>query len=33
MAAAVDGVAELVRFAGERHPGVPLFVYGHSLVG
>jgi acylglycerol lipase len=33
MAAAVDGVAELVRFAGERHPGVPLFVYGHSLGG
>ena len=33
MAAAVDGVAELVRFAGEQHPGVPLFVYGHSLGG
>ncbi|SHN56160.1 Lysophospholipase, alpha-beta hydrolase superfamily [Geodermatophilus obscurus] len=33
MTAAVDGVAELVRFAGERHPGVPLFVYGHSLGG
>ena len=33
LAAAVDGVAELVRFTGERHPGVPLFVYGHSLGG
>jgi acylglycerol lipase len=33
MAAAVDGVAELVRFAGDQHPGVPLFVYGHSLGG
>ena len=33
MAAAVDGVAELVRDAGEQHPGVPLFVYGHSLGG
>ena len=33
MAAAVDGVAELVRSTGEQHPGVPLFVYGHSLGG
>jgi acylglycerol lipase len=33
MAAAVDGVAELVRVAGEQHPAVPLFVYGHSLGG
>lgn len=33
MAAAVDGVAALVRHAGEQHPGVPLFVYGHSLGG
>ncbi|MGR6964585.1 alpha/beta hydrolase [Geodermatophilus sp. URMC 61] len=33
MAAAVDGVAELVRFAGGQHPGVPVFVYGHSLGG
>jgi len=33
MAAAVDGVAELVRTAGQQHPGVPLFVYGHSLGG
>ncbi len=33
MAAAVEGVAELVRSAGEQHPGVPLFVYGHSLGG
>ena len=33
MAAAVDGVAALVRLAGERHPDVPLFVYGHSLGG
>ena len=33
MAAAVDGVAELVRSAGAQHPGVPLFVYGHSLGG
>jgi alpha-beta hydrolase superfamily lysophospholipase len=33
MAAAVGGVAELVRFAGDHHPGVPLFVYGHSLGG
>ena len=33
MAAVVDGVAELVRLAGQQHPGVPLFVYGHSLGG
>ena len=33
MAAAVDGVAEVVRLAAEQHPGVPLFVYGHSLGG
>lgn len=33
MAAAVGGVAELARLAGEQHPGVPLFVYGHSLGG
>jgi alpha-beta hydrolase superfamily lysophospholipase len=33
MAAAVDGVAQLVGLAGERHPGAPLFVYGHSLGG
>ncbi|MGY1679153.1 alpha/beta hydrolase [Geodermatophilus sp. SYSU D01176] len=33
MAAAVDGVAELVRLAAAEHPGVPLFVYGHSLGG
>lgn len=33
MAAAVEGVAGLVRYAEERHPGVPLFVYGHSLGG
>ncbi|SNS16097.1 Lysophospholipase, alpha-beta hydrolase superfamily [Geodermatophilus pulveris] len=33
MAATVAGAAELVRHAGEQHPGVPLFVYGHSLGG
>ena len=33
MAATVAGVDELVRDAGEQHPGVPLFVYGHSLGG
>ena len=33
MAVAVDGVAELVRLAADQHPGVPLFVYGHSLGG
>jgi acylglycerol lipase len=33
MAAAADGVAALVRLAADEHPGVPLFVYGHSLGG
>jgi acylglycerol lipase len=33
MAATVDGVDQLVRLAGQRHPDVPLFVYGHSLGG
>ena len=33
MSAAVDGVSMLVRLAGQRHPGIPLFVYGHSLGG
>src|ERR687890_106877 len=33
MAVAVDGVDELVRLAADQHPGVPLFVYGHSLGG
>lgn len=33
MAAAVAGVDLLARLAGERHDGVPLFVYGHSLGG
>jgi len=33
MTAAVAGVAGTVRLAGERHPGMPLFVYGHSLGG
>ena len=33
MAAAVTGVDEAVRLAWERHPGTPLFVYGHSLGG
>jgi alpha-beta hydrolase superfamily lysophospholipase len=33
MAATVGGVDALARLAGERHPGVPLFVYGHSLGG
>ncbi|WP_222268002.1 alpha/beta hydrolase [Modestobacter marinus] len=33
MAGTVDGVDRLVRLAGERHPGVPLFVYGHSMGG
>jgi alpha-beta hydrolase superfamily lysophospholipase len=33
MAATVDGVDQLVRLAAERHPGAPLFVYGHSLGG
>ncbi|MEX5721514.1 alpha/beta hydrolase [Geodermatophilus maliterrae] len=31
--AAVAGVATLARTAADRHPGVPLFVYGHSLGG
>jgi alpha-beta hydrolase superfamily lysophospholipase len=31
--AAVDGVDALVAAAAGRHPGVPLFVYGHSLGG
>jgi alpha-beta hydrolase superfamily lysophospholipase len=33
MAVTVGGVDALARLAGERHPGVPLFVYGHSLGG
>src|SRR4051812_28265759 len=33
MAATVEGVDQLVRQAGERHPGLPLFVYGHSMGG
>ncbi|TFV55136.1 alpha/beta hydrolase [Geodermatophilus sp. DF01-2] len=33
MPAAVGGVDELVRSAAQQHPGVPLFVYGHSLGG
>ena len=33
MAATVAGVGELVRLAADRHPGAPLFVYGHSLGG
>ena len=33
MAAAVQGVDLLARLAGQRHPEVPLFVYGHSLGG
>jgi alpha-beta hydrolase superfamily lysophospholipase len=33
MAATVDGVDQLARLAGERHPGAPVFVYGHSLGG
>jgi alpha-beta hydrolase superfamily lysophospholipase len=33
MAGTVDGVDQLVRLAGERHPGAPLFVYGHSMGG
>jgi alpha-beta hydrolase superfamily lysophospholipase len=33
MAATVDGVAALVALAADRHPGVPLFVYGHSMGG
>jgi acylglycerol lipase len=33
MAGTVDGVDQLVRLAGDRHPGAPLFVYGHSMGG
>ncbi|QNG36777.1 lysophospholipase [Geodermatophilaceae bacterium NBWT11] len=33
MAATVAGVDEVVRRAVEAHPGVPLFVYGHSMGG
>src|SRR4051794_24865744 len=33
MAATVDGVDRLAALAAERHPGVPLFVYGHSMGG
>jgi acylglycerol lipase len=33
MAAAVDGVDRLVRFAAERHADLPVFIYGHSLGG
>ena len=33
MAAVVAGVADLVRLAVGRHPGVPVFLYGHSLGG
>jgi alpha-beta hydrolase superfamily lysophospholipase len=33
LAAAVEGVAQTARAAADRHPGVPLFVYGHSLGG
>jgi acylglycerol lipase len=33
LAAAVEGVAQTTRAAADRHPGVPLFVYGHSLGG
>jgi alpha-beta hydrolase superfamily lysophospholipase len=33
MAATVDGVDRLAFLAAERHPGVPLFVYGHSMGG
>jgi alpha-beta hydrolase superfamily lysophospholipase len=33
MAATVDGVTALAALAADRHPGVPLFVYGHSLGG
>lgn len=33
MAAAVAGVAALVQYAAAQHPGVPVFVYGHSLGG
>jgi alpha-beta hydrolase superfamily lysophospholipase len=33
MASTVAGVDATVRLAADRHPGVPLFVYGHSLGG
>jgi alpha-beta hydrolase superfamily lysophospholipase len=33
MSATVAGVGQLVELAAERHPGAPLFVYGHSLGG
>ena len=33
MAATVDGVDRLTRRAAEKHPRVPLFLYGHSLGG
>jgi acylglycerol lipase len=33
MAATVAGVDELAGLATDRHPGVPLFVYGHSMGG
>ena len=33
MAATVDGVAALVRQAADAHPGLPVFVYGHSMGG
>ncbi|MFI5894529.1 lysophospholipase [Actinoplanes sp. NPDC051513] len=33
MAAAVDGVDALTRLAAQSVPGVPVFVYGHSLGG
>ena len=33
MAATVDGVDQVVRVAADRHAGLPLFLYGHSLGG
>jgi alpha-beta hydrolase superfamily lysophospholipase len=33
MAATVAGVDETARLAAAAHPGVPLFVYGHSMGG
>ncbi|MER7080041.1 Lysophospholipase, alpha-beta hydrolase superfamily [Saccharopolyspora kobensis] len=33
MAAAVTGVGLLARLAADRHSGVPVFVYGHSMGG
>lgn len=33
MAATVNGVDAVTRLAAERVPGVPVFVYGHSLGG